>query len=392
MQEKNITTTVATDKQKPSDLLDLEIKKGREGKNEGIPFGGDDSNRMNNYIQIRNSTNILVGGFAGSGKTSFVDELFVLEPMDYLIKNNLAYKYVINYWSMERPKVHKLAKWLSRIIFKKEGYLLDFKKILGWTRRRDPLTDKDLAVIGEYMPALDEIFNNINFLSGRQNPTGIRKYIQNQMEGPLIKAGNKDEPEIRDHTKGAGYVTRIDKYNKTFTLHDPSIIYMNIYDHVGKLKSELGKTRKELLDDFSDDQSNDFRDLYGMSNIDISQFNRAISNPLRIKNGDVEPQAEDFKETGDLFEDVDICLTLFDPFRYKVADPSGYNLEKLKDKKGKKYYRNVKLIKNNYGGEDVRFPFAYQPETGLFSLLPANPKELTDQDYEDIKNNIYFLR
>ena len=35
------------------------------------------------------------------------------------------------------------------------------------------------------------------------------------------------------------------------------------------------------------------RDFYGYSPVVVSQFNRDISNPIRIKNGDVEPQLED---------------------------------------------------------------------------------------------------
>jgi len=63
----------------------------------------------------------------------------------------------------------------------------------------------------------------------------------------------------------------------------------------------------------------------------------------------VEPMIEDFKESSNTAEDADVILSLFDPMRYKVEDPSGYNLNKLRDQYGAKMYRNLKVLKNSYG-------------------------------------------
>ncbi|MDD1463688.1 hypothetical protein MEO39_27325, partial [Dolichospermum sp. ST_sed2] len=101
------------------------------------------------------------------------------------------------------------------------------------------------------------------------------------------------------------------------------------------------------------------RDFYGYSPVAVSQFNRDISNPIRIKNGDVEPQLDDFKDSSSPGEDCDVALALFDPMRYKVPDPSGYDLDKLKDEYGSKYFRSLRLIKNSYGADDVRIGLGF---------------------------------
>jgi hypothetical protein len=122
----------------------------------------------------------------------------------------------------------------------------------------------------------------------------------------------------------------------------------------------------------------------------VSQFNRDISNPIRIKNGDVEPQLEDFADSSQTQNDADVVLALFDPMRYKVADPSGYNLDKLKDDYGAKYFRSLRLIKNSYGEDDVRIGLGFMGQIGMFKELPRK-KDITDSDYGSITNKSYFL-
>ena len=132
------------------------------------------------------------------------------------------------------------------------------------------------------------------------------------------------------------------------------------------------------------------RDLYGFSPVVVSQFNRSISNPIRIKNGDVEPQLEDFADSSQTQNDADVVLALFDPVRYKVEDPSGYDLEKLKDVHGAKYYRSLRLIKNSYGEDDIRIGLGFLGQIGMFKELPRL-RDITDDDYDRITNKSYFL-
>jgi len=122
----------------------------------------------------------------------------------------------------------------------------------------------------------------------------------------------------------------------------------------------------------------------------VSQFNRSISNIARLKNGDVEPQLEDFAESSSTQNDADVVLALFDPLRYKVADPSGYDLEKLKDQFGAKYFRSLRLIKNSYGEDDVRIGLGFMGQIGMFKELPRR-KDITDADYEAVLNKTFFL-
>ena len=64
------------------ELLRKEVDKGLIAKSNGIPMG---FNRLNRYIGIRKGMYFLVGGLTGSGKTSFIDDCFVLNPFDWYI-------------------------------------------------------------------------------------------------------------------------------------------------------------------------------------------------------------------------------------------------------------------------------------------------------------------
>ena len=97
-----------------------------------------------------------------------------------------------------------------------------------------------------------------------------------------------------------------------------------------------------------------------------------------------------FKESSQTQDDADVILALFDPMRYKVADPSGYDLNKLKDEFGAKYFRSVRLIKNSYGEDDIRIGLGFLGQVGMFKELPKR-KYITDSDYQSVVNKTFFL-
>ena len=181
-----------------------------------------------------------------------------------------------------------------------------------------------------------------------------------------------------------------DQYNKIYIPNNEDELTLVVLDHIGLLKTTTAQpTKKQAIDKMSDELRY-ARDFYGYSPVVVSQFNRDISSPMRLKNGDVEPQLEDFADSSSTQNDADVVLALFDPMRYKVADPSGYDLNKLRDDYGAKYFRSVRLIKNSYGEDDVRIGLGFLGQIGMFKELPRQ-RDITDSDYDAILNKSYFL-
>jgi hypothetical protein len=348
--------------------LAKEVELGLSDRNNGIPMGFD---RLNRYVGIRKSMYFLVGGLTGSGKTSFIDDAFVLNPFDWYrsVQNRQDIKLKIIYRSMERSRTYKFAKWVSRRIFLDYGMIIPVSKMLGWQKEKMTKDEHDLFLTyRDYMGELNEC---ITIIDGPENPVGIAK-------------------ELKAHALENGTIEKLDEFNKIYVPNHENEVTIVVIDHIGLLKTTKDQpTKKEAIDKMSDELRY-ARDFYGYTPVVVSQFNRSISNPMRIKNGDVEPQLEDFAESSSTQNDADIVMALFDPLRYKVADPSGYNLDKLRDEYGAKYFRSLRLIKNSYGEDDIRIGLGFLGQIGMFKELPRR-KDMTDDDYESVVNKSFFL-
>ena len=306
-----------------------------------------------------------------SGKTSFIDDAFVLNPVDWVMSPEgqaSGIKIKIWYRSMERSRTYKLAKWTSRRIFLDHGITIGVNKLLGWTEQMSEEEHKLFLSYEDYMNKLSEI---ITIIDGPENPVGVAK-------------------ELKSYALERGEIVQQDKYNKIYIPDDPNEITIVVIDHIGLLKTTKDQpTKKQAIDKMSDELRY-ARDFYGYSPVVVSQFNRSIANPTRIKNGDVEPQLEDFADSSATQNDSDVVMALFDPMRYNVEDPSGYDLNKLRDDYGGKYFRSLRLIKNSYGEDDIRIGLAFLGQLGMFKELPKR-KHITDTDYESVVNKTWFL-
>jgi hypothetical protein len=346
-----------------------------------IPMGFE---RLSFHVGLRKSTYYLLGGYTGSGKTSLLDDAFVLNPYDFITshRNTSNIKLKIFYFSMERRKNYKLSKWISRKIFLDKGITISVNKILGWVSEEYKLKDEEKKLVDTYKNYINDMLNNVvTIIENPQNPMGVKKVIDK-------------------YADENGKWEKIDEHNRRYIPNNPNELVLVIYDHIGLQKKETRKypsgdiirlsSKKEIIDQSSED-ARKFRDVYGYSIVKVSQFNRSIANPTRIKNGDVEPMLEDFKESGNVTEDADVAMSLFDPMRYKVEDPSGYNLNKLRDQYGAKMYRNLKVLKNSYGSDDLRIGLAFNPIVGMFKEMPKIT-ETTDETYNSVITGKYFLK
>ena len=134
--------------------LKQEVQLGIEGRNSGIPMGFD---RLNRYIGIRRGIYFLVGGLTGSGKTSFIDDAYVLNPFDwYIMQNDPKIKLRIIYRSMERSRTYKLAKWVSRKIFLDHGIIIPVSRLLGWNEKMTPDEHDMFLMYEDYMHQIDD--------------------------------------------------------------------------------------------------------------------------------------------------------------------------------------------------------------------------------------------
>lgn len=253
---------------------------------------------------------------------------------------------------MERNKRYKLAKWVCLKLFMDHKIIIDTKTLLGWQGKKFELEPKLVDLIKGYQTYFDTMLSSgvVEIIDGAENPTGIYK-------------------QAMAHALKNGKFVQTDEFTKHYVPDDPDLYTLIIVDHIGKAKSEMynGKhlTKKETADKVSEYMGY-IRDTFGFIPIVISQFNRAIGNIERFKNKDVSPEPDDFKDSGNMYEDADIVLALFNPFKLKVNDFLGYDILKFVSESGENRFRSVSILKNSYGADDIIIGMNFLGECGHF--------------------------
>lgn len=350
--------------------LKIEVEKGILGESNGISTGFEGLDR---YISVRKKIYTLIFGSSGTGKSSLTQNAYILNPFDWWWKNrgNTKIKLKIVYFSMERSASYVTAKWLVRKIFLNEGVLIPLPKLMGWWDTKLNFNEHDLFL--QYEPYFKNMEDVVEIIEGVQNPTGVYKWIKNW--------GEKN-----------GRVEQITEFNKVYIPNDENLITVIIVDHQSLVKKEKDIfTKKDAIDKLSEYLQH-ARDFYGFSPVLVAQMNRDIANPAYQKMETFEPTPEQIKDSATSFEDSDVCISLFDPIKFKTKAPTFHDAEKMIDTNtGAKYYRSLKIHKNSWGEDDIRKGLAFHGAIGHFKELPKYT-EMNDNSYNSILSGEFFKK
>lgn len=318
--------------------------------------------RVSDTFNLHKARYTLIGGNTGSGKTAFVDAMYVLEVYDWWISTRHVTGIKINwlYFSMERRKEFKLAKWTCYKLYKDHGILVDVNTIMGY--KNDEKIHKALALkIASYENYFNEMLEHVNIIDGPQTPVGMATSILEYAD----KVGKTKYMDINGK-----------KCFHSFEEYDPNTYTFIIGDHVGKTNSDGYPNKKAAIDDVSQIMSAG-RDRYKFSPVMVSQFNRAIGDTQRMSifRNDLSPILEDFKDSGNTQEDADLVLALFNPYRYKAWNKDGNYLnypirDEMVAPSGHNRFRSLSVLKNSYGLDDMVYGLKFLGECGHFRTLP----------------------
>ncbi len=362
--------------------------------------------RMSHILSIRHANYTLVGGNTGTGKTSFVDEKYVLEPYDWIKAHpELGFKIRWFYRSMERRTEFKLAKWACNKLYRDTGILMSSDEVLMLDGNR--LSQEKFDLIKKYLDYFEELLDYVDIQDGTDNPFGIFKPLEEYgyKTGVLFKIRYTDKQVVvYDHsakyevigpyTEELFEVTRAGekKYYeevnykgqiyKVFLKHplyfpdNPDLYVVPIIDHIGKVSALEGNDDRKTINKTSELLST-LRDTFRFSPVVVSQFNRSLSDIGRMKlfKGDLQPQLEDFESSAKTQHDADLVLALFNPYRYKSYDADGFYKDyQIRDKmvspQGHNRFRTLSIIKNSNGVDDVSIGLRFTGEVGSFKSLP----------------------
>lgn len=303
-----------------------------------------------------------------SGKTAIVDSQFLLEPYLWWKRNKDKVK-IDPYWiyrSMERNRVYKIAKWTCYLMFIDHGILIDVPTIMGWPNKIRSLTKEDLVIIDSYEEFFEEMFQRVLIIDGIDNPYGVYKTAV-------------------DFMTSKGVIEKIDDFNKIYVPNNPYLLVTHITDHIGRIKPEKSQSDKETLDSHSMYMTQ-LRDMYGVTVIDIAQLNRNIENTYRMVNTDIDVAPQDFKGSGDMYENADVVIGLMNPYKLQAYNYGGYSIRSFIGARNNNRFRALKVIKNSYGVDDFVIGFNFLGEIGLMAEIP----KAEEINYEEFKDGRYI--
>lgn len=353
------------------------VDEGRQGLNRGIPMG---FTRLDRYLRgIQKKKYYLYGANTGVGKTAFVDEAHIINPYNWIVKNNAKEKLKVFYYSFEIDLESKLAKWVSYQIFVDHKIEIDPEHIVGMDMQHENdsenrLSDENYELVKFYKTHFETLFEFIQFEDVPINPTGIYNQVKKYMEenGKWVEYERMIEGKLR----------KISYYRP----NNKDLYVEIIVDHIGLCKSERGFDKKRTIDKL-DEYMIELRNKYGCIPVLISQFNRELGDIQRQKFKELMPILEDFKDSGNTQESANVVTALFHPKRYNLKEYIDYDLTGAHE--GKlviDHFRAAFVLKNRGGKDGVRIAFRFLGICGYFEEIPPPKAFERVENYKHIVN------
>lgn len=369
-----------------------QIDKSRSGKVTTIPFV---HNTLNKYMFLGKRLYHLIGGAGGSGKSAWIDQNYVLNPVLWKLKygqeQNIKVKVILR--SLERSKELRKAKWVCMRLYLTKGILMDTASMLGWGEQKSRITDDLYQDIKEAYEWVNQLEEHIEIIDGAETPTGIYKqlYAEALSKGTLYQYSNENGTEVLYEYKGKTKrkvppqaCSEATYYQPVYIPDNPNEVIIFVIDHLQSLKNERGYNDKQNLDKMSE-YAQILRDRFGFSPVIVNQLNRNVGDTFRRVKTDLLPEEGDFSGSSRMYYDCDMAGILFNPYKYNLNTMSGWNVKKCIDQHGINRFRSFHLLKNTYGADNQIFGYQFIGENGIFYEIP-HPELITDADYQSIQN------
>lgn len=360
--------------------------------------------RLNQYVNVGKERLVMVTGPSGHGKSSFVDSVFVLSKWYHYYKYGGQKPYFI-YHSMERPKNEKLAKWLAWFIFLEKGIVYSPSTILSRSDKQRELHDGDYELFESYEPLFESFKDCIEIIPGSKTPEAILEhadYVATQLGTLLFTKKGKLYYKYRGKIGEVGafsdeYVEQRGpvqlryiegRFGRVYEGHDvfidktPDTTVYHITDHLGKV-DETGRAKFQGTIDHANNAADILRDVYKFGVILVSQLNRDIFDTYRQKKTSLTIRQSDIKNSGVSTENADLVLGVLNPLDFECIYMANYDATQLIGPRNQNMFRGVVIIKNSYGTDNLKMPYAFYGEMGLYRELPSDP---LDCDFQSVIN------
>jgi len=338
--------------------------KGKQGKSTGLPTGIKALTEVMRGIPRR----AIIGVAAAPkvGKTTLSDFAFLLSP--YLLCPDADIHWI--YFSFEVERIKKEFKFAAYFFwhdfkidtFKHKGKTYDISADYFMGKLVDPDSGEQIFVSEEHENMLRKIYleriiplfgeydengiqikkGKIDFIEQKENPTGLRNYLISyaKRNGRFIEQDYKVLDAKGEEVKKKRVVG--------YKPNNPDSYLIVFTDHMRKVPPERGFSKKETIDKWLEYQV-ELRNWCGYTFVDIIHINRSMSDTDRLKymKDCIYPNGDDIKDTGNLSEDCDYLITMFNPNDDKYNLTKHFGMQLVDDKTKKVLhprYRSIHLV------------------------------------------------
>lgn len=344
------------------------FNEGQAGQNKGL-YMGKGLHALSVIINgVQRARNYAVAAGPKVGKSTLVDAGFVIGPWEDAISKGIPIEF--HYYSYEIDRVAKEFDYICHYLYElygieqiqlPEGQTVNGLSIIPLTSdylmgqiQDDSPVKEVVKVSPDMFLKIKEIYETkiiplfgeyngegalvkpgvINFVEAKENPTGIRN--------KLIAYAERNGQFIYETSVGSGGTTF--KRAIGYKPNNPNKMVIIVMDHLRKLPLERGFKIKETVDKYLE-YATELRNLCKFSFVHIIHLNRSMADIKRLQylEDRIYPTPEDIKDTGNLSEECNYIITMFNP------NDDKYHLKKhfgtiIKDTNNNILYPNMRTI------------------------------------------------
>lgn len=321
-----------------------QIEQGRTGYNQGYSTGIP---KLDKIIDgITRQTYMTVFSDSGSGKSSAV-LFFVYNCLCQALNKDDFFVY---FFSLEMNSEMLFAKLLTTYIFENYKKEISLKQLLS--REKDYiLSDEDYQIVQECIPWLNKVEQKLKIYDKGLNADILYSKIMKELE----RFGHFEENDN----------------HKKFVWNNPNMIFLTIIDHISLLRPNKGRTLKQEID-LASAELLTLRNIAAISPVVIQQANREQGNVERRKQGLVNFNINDTRDSANPVQDSEIVISIYNPFRNRLNTYKNYDISLLRDT-----FRSITILKSRYGESDVEIGVNFFGKINEWRELPL-PNEIYD--------------
>ena len=302
----------------------------------------------------------IVGKATKSAKSQFASYLFIYHSLLYAYNHPEQLSVKIFYYPLEETPENVMERFISYLL-----YTLSDKKYrispsdLRSTNNDNPLPAAiiDILESDEYREILDFFEDHIIF-SDSTNPTGIfyecKRYAEEHGTVHTTKVAVKDD---------FGEKKLVDKFDY-YEMNNPQEYRIIFVDHISLISQERGMNQRETMGKLSEYMVL-LRNRYKFTPVIIHQ-QALFENIDAFKMDKLTPSIANLADNKAIARDVNVCISLFSPFKYGIKQWMNYDITKLRDN-----VRFIEVLLNRDGQSNGVMALYFDGAVNAFAQLPS---------------------